>query len=120
MMDGDVQAKWRVLADEVWLGVAEWRAAHPRATFAEIERAVDERIAGIRARVLTDVVLASARRDLAGQEEGERPRCRECSGELQARGQHARELTTLRGDVVRLERGYAVCRVCGQGLFPPR
>lgn len=114
------QEDWRSLAEEVWFGVAEWRAAHPKATFAEIERAIDERLAVIRARLLTDVALASAARDIAGQGEEERPRCEDCGGDLKARGQQVREVTTLRGDVVRLKRSYAVCRSCGRGLFPPR
>lgn len=111
------QANWQALAEEVWLGVVEWRAAHPKATFAEIERAVDERLGRIRTRVLTDVALASAARDIAGQEG--RPGCQECGGDLEARGQRTRELTTLRGDVVQLRRSYAVCQSCGRGLFPP-
>jgi hypothetical protein len=93
---------WRQLADEVWLGVAEWRAAHPKATFAEIERVVEERLGGIRKRLLTDLALASGASDLATLAEEERPRCAECGGELEARGQQTRELTTLRGDVVPL------------------
>lgn len=120
MIDQEIQADWHALADEVWLGVAEWRAANPKATFAEIEQAVEERLATIRTRVLADVALASAVRDIATQDESERPRCPDCHGELEARGQQARELTTLRGDTVRLRRSYSVCRVCGHGLFPPR
>ncbi len=104
----------------MWLGVAEWRAAHPKATFAEIEQVVDERVGLIRARVLTDVALASARSDVAGLPKAKRPRCRECGGELEARGQQMRELLTLRGESVRLKRSYAVCGSCGRGVFPPR
>ncbi len=68
--------KWQALAEEVWPGVAEWQAAHPRATFAEIERAVAERLTRIRTHLLNDAALASAARDSAGQEE--RPACGEC------------------------------------------
>ena len=51
---------WRVLSDEVLTGVRDWRTAHPRATFAEIEAAVEERLSGLRAQLLQDVALASA------------------------------------------------------------
>ncbi len=119
-MGQELAARWRDLAEEVWLGVAEWRAAHPKATFAEIERVVDERIAVIRTRVLTDVALASATSDVAAMPEEERPRCQVCGGELQARGRQIRELMTLRGDEVALRRSYTVCRSCERGVFPPR
>lgn len=119
-MDGTVPANWQALAEEVWLGVAEWRAAHPRATFVEIERAVDERLAVVRTRVLRDVALASSSTHLGPRETEERARCPQCDGELEGRGQQTRELATLRGDVVSLKRSYAVCQSCGQGLFPPR
>lgn len=120
MRQEELAGRWRELADEVWLGVAEWRAAHPKATFAEIERVVDERIGRIRTRVLADVAMASATSDMGELAKEERPHCQECGGELEPRGQQTRELMTLRGDDVELRRSYAVCRSCGGGVFPPR
>ena len=56
---------WRDQADAVLGEVARWRAAHPRATWAEIEAAVDERLAGLRARLLADSAQASPAADPA-------------------------------------------------------
>jgi hypothetical protein len=38
------------------LGMTQWRKAHPKATWAEIEEAVDERINQLRAQLIQDVV----------------------------------------------------------------
>src|SRR3954470_23495408 len=44
----DWEAEWQALSEEVYSGLADWRAAHPRATVAEIEGAGGERLAGLR------------------------------------------------------------------------
>jgi YgiT-type zinc finger domain-containing protein len=120
MVSEAVRTGWGRLGEEVWLGVAEWRAAHPKATFSEIEQAVEEQMARIRTRVMADVALATATSDIAALPEDARPSCPECGGSLEARGKRTREVLTLRGDTVSLPRSYTVCRACGQGLFPPR
>ena len=56
----DLDAQWRELAEAAITGMAEWRVQHPTATFREIEAAVDERLARVRARMLQDAALASA------------------------------------------------------------
>src|SRR5579859_7593443 len=38
------------------LGMSEWRKEHPKATFREIEEAVDERVNQLRAQLIEDVV----------------------------------------------------------------
>jgi hypothetical protein len=58
------QASWDELAEEVFTGFREWRVQHPRATFKEIETALDERLARMRARLLTDAALQSTASDL--------------------------------------------------------
>jgi len=55
----DVDARWRQLSEEVISGMKEWRVQHPRATFQEIEAALDERLARLRARMLQDAALLS-------------------------------------------------------------
>jgi len=50
---------WEQQAEEVLLGIKEWRLQHPKATFKEIEEAVDASLAKARARLLQDVALAS-------------------------------------------------------------
>lgn len=115
----EVEARWRTLSDEVYTGMAEWRVQHPQATLTEIEAALDERLAALRARMLEDVALASAAADLAGRAPAERPRCPDCGHVLEAHGQEERMLRTRGERTIRLRRSDARCPACGAGLFPP-
>src|SRR6478752_3718728 len=99
--------------------MADWRAAHPKATFSEIEAALDERLNQVRARVLEDLAMASTVADLTLASQAERPRCEQCGSALQARGPSERTLLTQGGAEVRLRRSYAACPTCGDGAFPP-
>ncbi len=119
-MNSDFDAKWDELAEEVMTGMKEWRLQHPRATFREIEQALDERLAKMRARMLQDAALASAAANLEAAQEDERPVCPECGAPLGARGTAVRELTTQHNQTVTLRRSYGVCPQCGAGFFPPR
>lgn len=107
---------WLADAADRFGALADWRQAHPRATWDEIERAVDAQLGPLRARLIGDTVLVS---DAVG------PRaapvaCPECGTPMQAAGRRRRRLTTD-GDVpIELERTYARCPACGAGLFPPR
>jgi RNase P subunit RPR2 len=112
-------AQWRTLAEEALTGMAEWRLQHPTATFREIESAVDERLARLRARMLQDAALASAARDLRDVPAAARPACPTCHQALQARGRKTRRLTTNDAQPIELSRTYAACPACGAGLFPP-
>ena len=111
--------RWAGDAESVWTGMADWRAAHPKATFSEIEAALDERLNQVRARVLADLALASAAAAVSGASSEERARCERCGTVLQARGASDRTLLTQGGAEVRLERTYAACPTCGDGTFPP-
>jgi ribosomal protein S27AE len=111
--------RWSQDAASVWTGMADWRAAHPRATFGEIEAALDERLNEVRARVLADLALASSAADLRAANAEERPRCERCGAVLQARGRSERGVVTQGGAEVRLVRSYATCPRCGGGSFPP-
>ena len=126
--------KWEALAAEAFLGVKEWRLQHPKATFAEIEAAVDERLSAVRARMLEDVALASAAAAVSDAPLVARPACPVCvgsaargpsTGRLEVRGRPARvRVTVTYGRTVTLTRDYAVCSVrwgCapGHGAFPP-
>ena len=59
-MNEEMDRTWQALSEEVLTGRKEWRLAHPKATFREIEQAVEERVNRLRARMLQDVALASA------------------------------------------------------------
>jgi len=117
-LEGAAQ-RWAGDAESVWTGMADWRAAHPKATFSEIEAALDERLNQVRARVLADLALASASAEVAGASGEDRPECQRCGAGLQARGVSDRRLLTQGGAEVRLGRTYAACPTCGDGTFPP-
>lgn len=111
--------RWRVLSEEVLTGMQDWRAAHPRATFAEIEAEVESHLGRLRARLLEEVALASRAADLTAVPAAERPPCPACGQPLQPRGQHPRTVTVRGDQPVQLHRSYATCSACGTGLFPP-
>ncbi len=115
----ELEGRWRAMGEEIITGMREWRLAHPRATLREIELALDERLARVRARMLQDAALVSAVADLSTARGAARPGCPQCGQPLEARGQVRRELTTTHDQPVRLTRSYAVCPSCGEGLFPP-
>lgn len=107
---------WQAQAAATMTALADWRAAHPRATWTELETAIDGELAGLRARLLTDSAHASAAADPPREE---RPPCPACGGVLHAAGRHPRRLVTERDAAVVLERTYLRCPACGTGLFPP-
>jgi ribosomal protein S27AE len=117
-MRDDFDARWHELAEEVVSGLKEWRLQHPRATFSEIEQALDERLGRMRARLLQDAAMASTAADIAAAHERERPRCLRCGAVLEGRGRQERRLTTQHDQVVTLERSYVVCPACGESFFP--
>lgn len=111
--------RWRELSEQVLGEMQAWRAAHPRATLAEIETEAETRVVRLRARLVEDTALASPRRDWTEQESGERPACPACGHPLQARGLDTRRLTVPGDQPIALTRRYGTCSACGTGLFPP-
>ena len=116
---GTFDRRWQQEAEGVLSGFAEWRPQHPKATFSEIEAALDERWAVTRARLLGEAALASAAGDLRALPVAERPRCPRCGGVMALRGPEARHLTTTYEQPVILRRHDAVCAACDQAVFPP-
>jgi len=47
----DFAGQWRPVREERMAGIEAWRRQHPKATLREIEAAVDERLAALRARM---------------------------------------------------------------------
>jgi YgiT-type zinc finger domain-containing protein len=113
----EVAQKWRGDSDEMISGMLEWRLQHPKATLAEIEAEVDQRLAGMRARMIADAALASQSADWERGSETER--CPECGQALEKKGKKKRKLETRGGQTIELEREYGVCPKCGHGFFPP-
>ncbi len=110
-----LERKWSKLAEEAFTGMAEWRQQHPKATFREIEAAVDARLASVRARMLEDAALESEAAEFVPGS-----KCSRCGHELEDKGKQSRKPLTNHDQEVKLERSYAHCPSCGEGLFPPR
>ncbi len=115
-MQGAREGQWEKLAQEVLSGMKDWRVQHPRATFAEIEEAVEEQVARMRARMLEEVVQW---REAQAAEQRQDMRCHGCGRELQERGKHVRHVTTQGNQQIELERSYRYCPTCQVGFFPP-
>ncbi len=120
MSRGWDESRWEALAAEAFLGMKEWRLQHPKATFTEIEQALDARLSTLRTRMLQDVALASAATDVRTHPAGDRAPCPTCGGPMGLRGQDTRSVATTQGQTVTLTRRYTVCSACGAGVFPPR
>jgi hypothetical protein len=101
------------------LGMTQWRKEHPKATWAEIEAAVDEQINQVRAQLIQDMVQMGETEDWSRMSEEERPRCATCGKPLSARGEQTRFIQTTGGEAVKLTRMYGTCPACGAGFFPP-
>jgi uncharacterized protein with PIN domain len=115
-VDQEFESLWHKLSEEVMTGMTEWRLQHPTATLSEIEDALDERLSGMRARMLEKVASASAARDLSpGQIE-----CANCGGTLESSGRRVRRVKTHHNQEIKLSRAYGVCPKCGASFFPPR
>ena len=117
-MKGDFDARWHELAEDVLTGMKEWRLQHPKATLSEMERALDERLGRVRARLLQDLAMASAAANIKAAQDQEKPVCPKCGTVLESRGQHERQLMTHHNHALKLERSYGECPTCGAGFFP--
>jgi uncharacterized protein with PIN domain len=115
MWSKEMEASLRELTEDVLTGMKEWREAHPRATFKEIEEAVDERLSRVRARMLQEAAMASRAAEMKGQ----RVACPECGAPMVNQGRERRRLTTHHNRPIELERSYFLCPQCGARLSPP-
>ncbi len=107
--------RWTADAAERFATLDAWRQAHPTATWAEIEAAVEAQLGPLRAAMLCDTAVASDAADLAG----ERPICSGCGSALVAGGRHRRRLRGEHDIALEMDRTYARCPTCQTGLFPP-
>lgn len=117
-MTSKIDERWQELFEVAMSEVSAWRDQHKKASFTEIEAALDKRLSEVRAQLLKDLVESSASTDIRGQAKEERPRCPECGEALVANGQHTREVTTTHEQRVQLRRSYGRCPICGCGFFP--
>ena len=108
--------RWEGQAQDLFGGLREWRATHPKATLAEIEAELDRQWQHVRGMLLEDLALASAAADLQASA---LTVCPDCGGALQDEGVHPRTLVTWGNVPVTLVRDYATCPACGSRVFPP-
>jgi ribosomal protein L34E len=113
------EEEWRRLSEEILTDVKEWRRAHPKATFREIEDEVHSRLSRLEAQMIQDTASQSQNQSWSGKSPQERPQCPVCQTPLQARGQRQRSLQGAGGREVTLSREYGTCPNCRTGLFPP-
>lgn len=85
----DFDCEWRTLSEDVITGMKEWRLQHPKATFREIEAALDERLGKLRARMLESAALASRAADWGADAADDPPRCVACGEVLRPRGRRS-------------------------------
>jgi YgiT-type zinc finger domain-containing protein len=116
MKKEEKRSGWSAMSEEILDEIGQWRERNPKATFREIEDEIDRRLSELRARVLSDTANQSAQ---AKWEAAEGVVCPECGAKLVKKGRKKRTLLTRDGRAIELERDYAICQACGQGIFPP-
>ncbi len=117
MNRAELEKNWKMMGDEAISGMLEWRQQHPQATFREIETEVDERLAVMRARMLSDTAMMSKATEW--ETSGNVPVCPECGTKLEKKGKRKRHMQTRGGQGIELDREYGRCPKCGEGIFPP-
>jgi ribosomal protein S27AE len=116
----ELEARWQPLSRQVTQAMKTWRRQHPKATFQEIQTALDTQLAHLRAEMLRDLALSSPSADLTQTPAAVRPTCPACGAPLEPQGPQTRTLITEHDQPIELTRSYATCPQCGAGLFPPR
>ncbi len=109
----------RQLSTEILTDIKEWRRAHPRATYVQIEDEVHKRLMHLEARLIEGAVEESPSRGWGRGSGHEAALCPKCGVSLQTRGEQQRTLQGNGGENVTLSRTYGTCPTCGEGLFPP-
>ena len=117
MKSENLEKGWSEMSEEMMKSVAEWREQHPRATFREIEEEIDQGLSRLRAKMLSDTANRSEKAEWEGSDAGQM--CPDCGAKIIKKGKKKRVLLTRDGREVVLDREYAVCPACGQGIFPP-
>jgi hypothetical protein len=109
------KAAFLELAEEKYEELETWYAAHPAASFEEIEAVAREKRRALMGEGLAILVNGQdSGYQLAGQ------RCAQCGTLMEYKGEgFGRTIHGLEGDS-RLERAYYVCPKCaGETIFPP-
>lgn len=115
MVRPELGAGWVERMRAITEDVRDWRATHPRATFDDLETALDARLDELRAAMLQELALASSTITATADP----PVCPQCGQRAWRRGTRTRTLLVQGDQPVTVERGYAVCPACRTGFFPP-
>lgn len=91
-----------------------WYAAHPEATFGELEEKLRQERRALMGQVL-EILINRRQHD----SEAEEPLCPSCERPMRFEGYRRRTVVGLEGES-ELERAYYRCpHGCGEGFFPP-
>lgn len=107
------QAEFVAAAEQMYVRLRAWRAAHLEATFDEIGEQVTRERRALMAQLLGE--LATQPEEVTSVE---RERCPDCGAVLTAKGKRRRQVSHLEAEV-QLERAYGYCDHCHSGFFPP-
>ncbi len=108
------------MSTQLLMDVKEWRRAHLRATYVEIEDEVHKRIMHLEAQLMQVAASESLSREWGRGSGIDAVLCPQCAVPLQARGKHTRTVQGNGGECVTLTRTYGTCSTCGRGFFPSR
>ena len=115
----DTRRNWTDLFQQASEQVSRWRKENPRASFTEIEKTVDEKLAQVRAAMLQELALESELTDFKQLPDEKRPQCPSCGRPLASNGRQKRKLVTSHEQEMVLERSKGYCRHCRVSYFPP-
>ncbi len=88
-----------------------WRAAHPRATFAEIEVEAMRQVAAVRPELIATALETDAK--------AAAPRCATCGVTMVRNGTHTRTIVTSQQERMPMTGPRYRCPACAAELFPP-
>ncbi len=104
---------------EMTAALRQWRAAHPQASWDEIETEVQRQLAGLQATLMAELAGPPAGLAHAVDQAEGAPSCLECGAAMRPCGRRTRDVLTRMGRAVQIERAYYLCPACGAGLVPP-
>jgi len=109
----EARAAFMGAAEQLWDAFNAWYAAHPEASFDDMEKELGQ----LRRALMGDtLVLALQQGDLGASPEA--PRCERCGRTMEFQGYPRKKVHGLEGDS-RIPRAYYLCPHCDAGLFPP-
>jgi len=116
-MKADYEKNWETATTRLRAEMKAWRDGHPKATFREIEEALEGGLAQLRARMLADMATASDASE-GRDDTGEQVGCPHCGATTYRHGHRTRKLRGKHNAEVELTRRYMTCPACGHGFFP--